>query len=121
MNSPGNQRLLSFVGIAGAFLVVAGLVGVMRNSNPPPPLDQNRVAQRKAALAEIRDANMKSLNNYDWQDQGKGLARLTIDHAMALTVADYKNPAAARSNHLARAEKAFFVAPPPPPAPSKYE
>jgi hypothetical protein len=80
------------------------------------------VNQRKAALAEIRDANAKGLNNYDWQDQGKGIVRLKIDRAMELALEEYKNPAAARSNLIARAEKAFAPPPPPPPPPpSKYE
>jgi len=121
MNSTRDQKVFSFLGILAAFLIVAALVGVMRSYNRPPALDQSRVAQRRAALAEIRDANAKGLNNYDWQDQGKGIVRLKIERAMELTLDEYKNPLAARSNLMARAEKAFAAPPAPPPAPNKYE
>ena len=121
MNPPANQKVLSVVGIAGAFAVVAALVGVMVTKNRPAPLDQSKIDQRKAALAEVRDAGAKGLNNYDWQDQGKGIVRLKIERAMELTQQEYQSPAAARSNLLARAEKAFYVPPPAPAAPSKYE
>jgi hypothetical protein len=120
-SSSGQQRVFSFLGILAAFLTVAALVAVMRSYNRPPPLDQSRVAQRKAALAELREGNSKALNNYDWQDQAKGIVRLRIDRAMELTLDEYKNPAAARSNLIARAEKALAAPPAPPPAPNKYE
>jgi hypothetical protein len=116
-----NQRLFSFIGILAAFLIVAVLVAVMRSYNRPPALEQSRAGQRRAALTELRDANAKGLNNYDWQDQGKGIVRLKIDRAMELTLEEYKNPAAARSNLIARAEKAFAAPPPAPAAPNKYE
>src|SRR5215510_6890357 len=48
MNSPTSQKFLSVVGIAGAFLVVAILVGVMLTKNRPAPLDQSKIDQRKA-------------------------------------------------------------------------
>src|SRR5262245_40940527 len=119
MNSnPSNQKLLSFVGIAGAFLIVAALVGVMLWKNQPPPLDQKRIAERKAALAEIRAADAKALETNDVIDAGKGLFRLAIGNAMELTVKEYQNPAAARSNLIARAEKANAK---PPEQPNKYE
>ena len=119
--TPRNQRLFSFLGILAAFLVVAVLVGVMLSYNRPPPLDQGRVAQRKAALAEIRQASAQALSQNDWVDQNKGMVRLNITNAMELTLKEYQNPAAARSNLIARAEKAFAAPPAPPAVPNKYE
>lgn len=118
---PGNQRLFSALGVLAAFLIVAVLVGVMLSSNRPPPLDQSRIAERKAALAEIRQANAQALSQNDWLDQSKGIVRLNITNAMELTLKEYQNPEAARSNLVARAEKALAVPPAPPPAPNKYE
>jgi len=122
MNSnPSNQKLLSFIGIAGAFLIVAVLAAVMVSKNEPPPLDQKRVAERKAALAEIRAADAKDLGTNEVIDPGKGLFRLSIANAMDLTVKEYQNPTAARSNLIARAAKANEAPPKAPEAPSKYE
>ena len=99
------------VAILGAFLFVAALVWVMQRYTKPAPVDQGRVQERKKYQAEIRAAEMEALHNYAWQDQSKGLVRLTIERAKELTLQEYKNPAAARSNAMARAQKAF--APPP--------
>src|SRR4051812_8071926 len=107
-----------FVAIAGTFLIVAGLVYFMRRYTQPAPLGQTRILERKKFLADIQAANADALNNYAWQDQPKGLVRLKISHAMNLTVQEYQNPQAARSNLTARADKAFA---PPPPAPKVPE
>jgi hypothetical protein len=122
MNSnPSNQKLLSFIGIAGAFLIVAVLAAVMVSKNQPPPLDQKRIAERKAALAEIRAADAKALGTNEVIDPGKGIFRLSIANAMDLTVKEYQNPAAARSNLIARAAKANEAPPKAPEAPNKFE
>lgn len=119
--SPTSQKTASFLGVLGAFLVVGVLVWAMRHYTRPPAPNQARADERRKALAEIRAAEAEALNNYGWADQSKGLVRLKEDRAMELTVDEYKNPAVARTNLVARAEKA--VAPPPkaPEAPGKYE
>ena len=112
-------RLCLLVAIVGTFLIVAGLVYTMRRYTQPPPIDQNRIAERKKFLTEVQSASAEGLNNYAWVDQGKGLIRLPITNAMELTIREYQNPAAARSNLAARADKAFAPAPVPPAAPPK--
>jgi hypothetical protein len=87
----------------------------------PAPITQNRIAERKKALAEIRSAEAESLNHYGWVDQAKGIVRLPIDRAMELMLQEYQNPAAARSNLVARADKASAPPPKAPEQPSKYE
>lgn len=120
-STPCCQKSASFLGVLGAFLVVGLLIYVMKQYTAAPPLDTARVAERKAALAELRDTGAKALNTYDWQDQGKGIVRLTAERAMELTIQEYKNPAAARSNLIARAAKANEAPPKPPEQPSQYE
>ena len=116
------QSTLSLVvAIAGTFLIVAGLVYVMWRYTQPAPIDQARIQERKKFLTDIQAGNAEALNNYAWQDQGKGLVRLPITNAMELTIREYQNPAAARSNLAARAEKAFAPAPKAPEKPSPYE
>ena len=107
------------IAVAGTFLIVAVLVYVMREYTKPPPLDQARIQERKKSLAEIRAGNAEALENYAWLDQGKGQIRLPITNAMLLTIREYQNPAAARSNLAARADKAFAPPPPPPKEPEK--
>jgi len=102
------------VGILGTFLIAAGLVWVMYRSTHPAPLGADRVQERHKNLAEIRAADAEALNNYAWADQGKGVVRLPIQRAMELTLQEWKNPASARSNLIARVEKATAPAPRPP-------
>jgi hypothetical protein len=47
--------------------------------------------------------------------------RLKIERAMELTIEEYKNPSAARTGLIARAEKAAAAPPKPPEVPGKYE
>jgi len=113
------QKVFSCLGILGAFLIVALLVWAMKYYTRPAPLNAARAEERRKALAELRAANEEGLNRYGWVDQGKGLVRLSLERAKELTLEEYKNPAAARSNLTARALAAN--PPPPPPAPNKYE
>ena len=107
------------VAVAGTFLIIAALVYIMRLYTAPPPMDQARIQERKKFLAEIQAGNVDALDNYGWVDQGKGLVRLKITNAMDLTIREYQNPRAARSNLAARADKAFAPPPPPPKVPEK--
>jgi len=120
-DTPSSQKTASFIGILGAFLVVGILVYAMKYYTRPAPLNQARVEERKKALAELREADAKGLTSYEVIDAGKGTVRLKIDQAMELTIDEYKNPAAARTNLIARAEKASAPPPRPPEQPNKFE
>jgi hypothetical protein len=110
------------VAVLGAFLIVAGLAWVLYSRTRPAPLNQARIEERIKNLREITAVSTDALNNYGWQDQSKGLIRLPITNAMELVVRDWKNPAAARSNLLARVDKANPAPPPAEPAkPSVFE
>ena len=116
-----SQKTISFLGILGAFLIVAALLYAMKYYTRPAPLNQARVEERKKALAEIRSENARALNSYEVIDAGKALVRLRIDRAMELTIEEYKNPAEARKNLIDRAEKASAPPPKAPEAPNKFE
>jgi hypothetical protein len=109
------------LGILGTFLLMAGLVWLMRHYTQPAPLDADRTAERIKNLKEMRAANEEALNNYAWQDQAKGLVRLPVARAMDITLQEWQNPAAARSNLIARMEKATAPAPKAPEKPSEFE
>ncbi len=108
--------------IIGAFLIVGFLVWAMRHYVQVPALNAGRAAERAKALGEVRAADADALHNLAWIDRSKGLVRLRVEDAMQLVEREWKNPAAARSNLIARVEKANPPPPPPPAAkPSEFE
>jgi hypothetical protein len=113
--------LAYLIGILGSFLIIAALVWAMQRYTQPPPLGEDRVAVRKKALADLRAAEASELESYGWVDQAKGVVRLPVAEAMKLALRDWQNPAAARSNLIARVEKATAVPPAAPAKPSQFE
>ena len=98
------------------FLVVcflfAALAVKLKWAAPVPAIEADRAAVRSKALAEIRAAEAQALAQAGWIDRGRGLVRLPIEVAMQITEREWQNPAAARSNLTARAEKAAVPASP---------
>jgi hypothetical protein len=110
------------IGILGSFLIVAALVWAMQRYNQPAPLGAERAAERAKALGELRALEAEALQNPGWIDQGKGIVRLPIEEAMRLVEREWgQNPAAARSNLIARVEKATAPPPKAPEKPSQFE
>ena len=105
----------------GAFCIVALLVWQTRKLIQPPPFGEDRVAVRAKNLAEVRGLDSQALTTVGWADQAKGIVRLPIETALQLAEREWQNPAQARSNLIARVEKATYVPPPPPAKPSQYE
>jgi hypothetical protein len=120
---PARERtgLAYLGGILGSLLIVAALVWAMQRYTQPPPLGEDRIAVRKKALADLRAAEASELESYGWVDQTKGVVRLPINEAMKLALREWQNPAAARSNLIARVEKATAVPPAAPAKPSPFE
>jgi len=104
-----------------ACLIFVGLVWKMRQYTTPAPLGAQRAAERAKALAELRAAETEALNNVDWIDPTKGLVRLPIADALKLAEREWENPAQARSNLVARVEKATALPPKAPEKPSQFE
>ena len=88
-------------------------------SAPPPAIDADRVAARSKALAQIRASEAQALDNAGWLDQQRGLVRLPINVAMQMAAREGLNPAEARTNLIAREEKATAPAPAAPAEPAK--
>jgi hypothetical protein len=109
------------VGILGSLLVVAWLVWLLNQRTAPAALGAERAAERKKAYADIKAAETDALNNYAWQDKGKGFIRLPIERAMEISLQEGKDPKAARANLLARLEKATAAPPKAPEKPSEFE
>ena len=93
----------------------------MRQYVPSTAPDAARKAERARALAELRGTESEALAQPAWIDQTKGLVRLPIADAMKLAEREWQNPAQARSNLVARVEKATALPPKPPEQPSPFE
>src|SRR5438105_1984553 len=115
----GRERvgLAYLIGIVGALLIVGIFALTVYKYLQPEPLGKNRAEERANALAELRGAEDDALEHVGWVDQGKGLVRLPIKDAMRMVERDWQNPGAARSNLIARVEKANPPPPPPPTSP----
>ena len=109
------------IGTLGSCLIIAALIWAMQRYTQPPPLGEDRVALRKKALADLRAAEASELGTYGWVDPAKGIVRLPIGEAMKLALREWQNPASARSNLIARVQKATAVPPPAPAKPSEFE
>ncbi len=109
------------VGIVGTFFLMAVLVGALYRYALPEPVAAARARERRQFLLEQKAAEAKALTEYAWQDRAKEVVRLPIPRAIELTLQEWQNPVAARTNLIARVEKATAIAPPPPAAPNPYE
>ena len=110
------------VGLLGTFLIVGFLVHLMQEHTEAPGISATRSAERMQIMSEFKAANQPLVETYAWQDEAKGFVRIPIERAKELALEEWsKDPGAARSNLMARAAKAFAVAPAPPPKKNPYE
>jgi len=116
------SKCVTTIGVVGALMIVAVLVWAMRHYTRPEPIGANRAAERAKHLADLRDESAKQFNNYDWQDQQRGVVRLKIDRAVELTLQGMqKDMAAFRLDLSNRVEKATAALPKPPEKKSDFE
>jgi hypothetical protein len=123
MNDPITEKPVWHYGIifvVACFLFVA-LVAIVKFSVRVPAIDADRAAVRAKALAEIHAVETAALTTPGWVDQDRGIVRLPIVQAMQLYQQAAQNPAAARADLMARAEKAAAPLPKKPEKPSAFE
>ena len=113
-NSPGGFKLTVYgIVIAACFLLMFYVVRGMYIQNNPGRVNSARAAERIKARNDLREKTSSALLQGGMVDTNKGIVRLPIARAMQLTVEAYQDPEAARSNLVARAQKAAEpVAPP---------
>ena len=116
-----NRSTAAAIGVIVVSVLFAVLAVIVKVQVRVPALDADRDAVRAKALAEIRTVESASLNHLGWVDQAKGLVRLPIETAEQLTAQAWQNPAAARADLNAHAEKAAAPAPKAPEKPSAFE
>jgi hypothetical protein len=116
-----NRSSGAAIGIIIASVIFAVLAVAVKLFVSVPALDADRTAVLAKALAEIRVTENASLNNAGWIDQSRGIVRLPIETAVQLAARAWQNPASARADLTARAEKAAAPAPKAPEKPSAFE
>ncbi|HUA38475.1 MAG TPA: hypothetical protein VMA35_08810 [Candidatus Sulfopaludibacter sp.] len=109
------------LGFLAASFLFAVLFLAVRHSVRVPAIDAGRAAERTRDLAEIRAAEAQALEQPGWIDQSRGVVRLPIDLAMQIAAQEWQNPAGARTNLIAREEKATAPAPVAPATPNVFE
>ena len=115
------RRWATVFAVIGACLIFAALVWATKKYTQPAPLGADRAAERAKALADLHAADAEALNHVGWVDPAKGIVRLPIAVAMTLAEREWQNPAQARSNLIARVEKATALPPKTPEKPSAFE
>ncbi len=117
---PGRGVWAYILGILGCFLIVAALAWAIHRYTQPPALGEDRATVRATAFTKMRAEETEALEHTGWVDPVKGIVRLRIEDAMKIIERDWgANPAAGRSNLIARVEKATAQPPPAPKAPEK--
>jgi hypothetical protein len=115
-------RLGAYVaGLLGTFLIVALLARLMQSRAGAPAITAARAAERMQILSGFQAANAPLLEKYDWQDQARGFVRVPMERAKELVLEEWRDPAAARSNLMARAAREFAPLPKPPEQKNPYE
>src|SRR5262249_37353557 len=103
-------------------LIVLAVIGPSPRSSD---YEETRAKKRVERLKALHEETQKDLTNYAWVDKNKGVARIPIDRAMELTVAELaqKKPAPAGPIATPAAQTAPAAAPPAagPPAPAAHQ
>jgi len=88
----------TWLGIVCLFVLFGVIVLAVVGPSPRgTDYEETRAKKRIEQLKTLREENQKELATYVWVDKNKGVARIPIDRAMELTVADLaqKKPAPA--------------------------
>ncbi len=91
----------AWLGIVLLFLFFGIFVLVLVAATPHgDTYEAKRARERDKKLTDARDAALKELNSYAWVDKSKGVARIPIDRAMQLTLADLASKKLAAANPI---------------------
>jgi hypothetical protein len=109
----------TWLGIVCLFVVFGVIVLAVIGPSPRgSDYEQMRAQKRMERLKTLREETLKDLTTYAWVDKNKGVARIPIDRAMELTVAELaqKKPAPAGPIATPAAQTSPTGASPAPPA-----
>jgi hypothetical protein len=107
----------AWVGIVLLFalfgVIVLAIIGPSPRSDA---YEQKRAERRVDKLKAVRDEDAKTLSAYAWIDKTKGTARIPIERAMELTMADLKQKKPAPAGPITTPPPSPQAAPPAPSA-----
>src|SRR5204862_4883788 len=109
----------TWLGIVCLFVLFGVIVLAVIGPSPrTSDYEEARATKRMEKLKTLREESQKELTTYAWVDKSKGVARIPIDRAMEVTVADLaqKRPAPAGPIATSVAQTAAAGASPAPPA-----
>lgn len=112
-NTPSGFKLTIYgIVIAALFFTMFYFTRNMYRENyAGRPGAKERAAERVKARDELRKTTAAALTNGGVVDAAKGIVRIPIARAMEMTVKAYESPESARSNLVARSQKAAAPAP----------
>ncbi len=85
----GRVSFGAWLGVVLLFMVFGLIVAVLIGASPRGnDYEAKRAKAREEKLKTTRDDAAKELNSYAWVDKSKGVARIPIDRAMQLALAD---------------------------------
>src|SRR5215211_3117432 len=94
---------LGIVCLFGLFgLIVLAVIGP---SSRTSDYEETRAKKRMEKLKTLHEESQKELTMYAWVDKNKGVARIPIDRAMELTVADLAQKKPAPAGRLLRRQR----------------
>jgi len=105
----------TWLGVVCLFLLFGIIVLAVIGPSPrTSDYEETRVKKRMEKLKTLHEETQKELTTYAWVDKAKGVARIPIDRAMEVTVADLaqKKPAPAGPIATPAAQAAPAAAPP---------
>ena len=91
-----------FVGVIATFCLGIVMILGMYHYAKAPAVDEARHGERRRNLAELRAQAKQQAETYGVINADRGQYRLPVARAMDLTAQEWRDPAAARSNLLAR-------------------
>src|ERR1044072_4741200 len=94
--------LSSWLGIVLLFVLFGVIVLAVIGPSPRGSnYEETRAKKRIENLKTLREEADKTLTSYAWVDKGKGVARIPIERAMELTVAELSNQKPAPAGPIA--------------------
>ena len=97
--------LSTWIGVVLIFVLFGAIVLAVVGPAPrSDTFEQTRAKKRIDILKTVREADTKALSSYGWVDKNKGVARLPIDRAMELTLAELANKKPSPANPIATPE-----------------
>jgi hypothetical protein len=104
-NHQPRSMFSTWIGVVLLFAIFGLLALVIVRASPRgDSYEANRAKAREEKLEKAQKENMPALTTYGWIDKTKGVARIPIEHAMQLTMAELAQKKPAAANPIAAAE-----------------